>query len=227
MASTSPAGRAARDPREPEPDVTSLLVIHRAIRQDLARLSATLARSAATPLKSAQRRALRRYGSALFAEIGSHFNDEDGILWPLIAATAGQCVDLAPLTDDHQVIVTALGRAARAVAAITDARRASGAANTVQELRELLEEHIADEERQILPSMRRYLPSAAYRSYETQAWRRASAGRLRFRGPWLVRVSRPGELPAVLGPGGTRARLLLRAGRRRYARLERFGFGRG
>lgn len=218
--SRSPDGVIPRHPGEPEPDLTSLLVIHRAIRQDLARLTATLARIAVTPSTLAQRTAIRRYGAALFAEISSHFDDEECILWPLVSATAGQCVDLVPLTDDHQAIVATLGRASRAIAGLADRPSASRAALPVQELRELIDEHIADEEAQVLPAARRYLSASAYRSYETQAWRRASLACLRFRSPWLARVAGPGQLPAVLGPGGRRARLLLLAGRSRYARLE-------
>jgi hypothetical protein len=222
-----PDGVTIRKPGEPEPDLTSLLVVHHAIRLDLARLTATLAGSAATSATSVRRTALRRYGAALFAEISSHFEDEDCILWPLIAASAGQCVDLAPLTDDHQAIGAALGRAARAMAGLTDRPSASRAARPVEELRELVDEHIADEEAQILAATRRYLPARAYRSYETQAWRRASVACVRFRAPWLARVAGSGQLPAVIGPGGARARLLLLAGQTRYARLEHASFGPG
>jgi hypothetical protein len=227
LMSGSADGLTPRSPGEPEPDLTSLLVIHRAIRRDLARLTATLARSAGSPSTPTQRTALRRYGAALFAEISSHFDDEDCFLWPLIAATAGQCVDLGPLTDDHQAIMVALGRAVRAIAAVADRPSAARAAGPVQELRDLVDEHIADEEAQVLPASRRYLSAQAYRSYEAQAWRRASLACARFRAPWLAQVAGPRQLPAVLGPGGERARLLLVAGRRRYARLEHRSFGSG
>jgi hypothetical protein len=223
MPSVPPSAQAARRPGDPEPDVTSLLVTHRAIRRDLARLTATLALDAGAPLTSAHRRALRRYGAALFAEISRHVDEEDGLLWPVIAATAGQSVDLAPLTDDHQAITATLGRAARALAGSVGAQ----AAEPVRELRDMLDEHIADEEVRILPAMRRYLPAGAYRAYETAAWRRAPLASLRFRAPWLARAAGLSEQPALLGPGGWRARTLLVAGNRGYARLERRAFGPG
>jgi hypothetical protein len=225
MSRSPPPALAARQPADPEPDLSSLLVTHRAIRLDLARLAGSLARTAAVPLTSARCRALRRYGAALFSEISSHLDDEDGILWPLIAATAGQCVDLAPLTDDHQAIAATLARAARAV----DFTGSPGvqAAEPVKDLREMLDQHITDEESQIVPAIRRYLPASACRSYQAQGWRRASLASLRFRAPWLARAAAPWELPALANPGGWRARLLLLGSSRRYARLERRAFGCG
>jgi hypothetical protein len=226
MSSAPPPALRARRPGDPEPDFTSLLVTHRAIRLDLARLSATLAVSAAVPLTTAHRRAVRRYGAALFGEIASHLDDEDSLLWPVIAASAGQCVDLAPLTDDHQAIAATLGRAASAVAGLTGSPSAS-AAEPVRELRDALGRHITDEEAEILPAMRRYLPACAYRSYEMQSWRGASLASLRFRAPWLARVAVPRELAALANAREWRARLLLLGSGRSYARLERGALRRG
>ena len=216
--------RPARGPAGPPPDLTPLLVRHRAIRADTARLAAVLAKIAAEGTAAlwagaAGRGALRRYGAALFTEITSHLDDEDGILWPVIAAAAGPCVDLAPLTDDHQAIGAALGRAGRTRAGWRLSSRAAS------ELRDMLDEHIADEEAHVLPAMRGYLPADAYRWCEEQSWHRARLADLRFRAPWLARFAGPGELSTVLAAGGREARLLLAAGRHRYARLERQAFG--
>jgi Hemerythrin HHE cation binding domain len=226
MTNGPPFTLSARRPADPEPDLTPLLVTHRAIRADMARLAAAVAQpaaqvaaesadeGAAESADGAGRDAVRRYGAALFTQITSHLDDEDGILWPVIAAAAGPCVDLAPLTDDHQAIGAALGRADRD---LTGTR--------VRELRDMLDEHIADEEAHILPAMRSYLPAGAYRWCEEQSWHRAPLAALRFRVPWLARFAGPGELSTVLAAGGREAWLLLAAARHRYARLERQAFG--
>jgi fermentation-respiration switch protein FrsA (DUF1100 family) len=203
-------------------------VTHRAIGEDLARLAARLGQIAVGDAEPAAA-AVCRYAGALFAQIRAHHQHEDLVLWPLIAATAGQCVDLAPLTDDHLVIEAGLARAGRALAAFPAAPGLGAVAlqASVSDLSCMLSEHMADEEAQILPAMRRYLAARAYRWADRQAWRTASLSSLGFRIPWLARFAGPGELSRVLAAGGWRARLLMAAARPRYARLESSAFPAG
>jgi hemerythrin-like domain-containing protein len=201
------------------------MVVHRAIRQDLRRLAACLAEIADRGALPSQARAIGRYTAALLAEIRAHHENEDEVLWPVIAATAGQVVDLAPLTDDHQAIETAAGRASQALASFrAEPRTVAKLPASVTYLRDMLDEHIADEEEQILPAMRRYLPAEAYRWCEKQVQRKASRRGLRFTAPWLARYAQPDELSRLLAGGGWPARILLAATRPGYARLERRAF---
>ena len=226
MSTTPPFALRTRTTQEPEPDLTSIVVVHRAIRQDLARLAACLGEVAAQDWPRSQVRAIRRYTAALLAEILAHQHSEDDIIWPVIAATAGQAVDLTPLTDDHQAIHAALDRVTQALACFraepgTSARlRAS-----VTELRDMVEEHIADEEQQIFPAMRRYLPADAYRWCQRQIQRQAPWPGRRFTAPWLARYAQPDELSRLPAAAGLPARILLAADRPGYARLERRAFG--
>ena len=187
------------------------MVVHRAIRQDLGRLATFLGEVAAQDWPPSQVRAIRRYTTALLAEILAHQHSEDDIIWPVIAATAGQAVDLTPLTDDHQAIHAALGRITQAVACFraepgTSARlRAS-----VSELRDMLEEHIADEEEQIFPAMRRYVPAEAYRWCQRQIQRQAP-------------LARPPVHRAVAGAVRAAGRADPAAGRRRPAGADPAG----
>jgi hemerythrin-like domain-containing protein len=202
-----------------------MMVVHRAIRQDLRRLAASLAGIAGHGAPPSQARAIGRYTAALLAEIIAHHENEDGVLWPVIAATAGQAVDLTPLTDDHRAIEAAVGRTSQALASFrvqpcTPAELHA----SLTELRDMLDEHITDEEDQILPAMRRYLPAEAYRWCEKQFQRKASLPGLRFTVPWLARYAQPDELSRRLATGGWPARILLAATRPGYARLERRAF---
>jgi hemerythrin-like domain-containing protein len=215
-----------RTSRDPEPDLTSLVVTHRAIRQDLGRLAGGLAAIGRGYVEPAQARAVCRYAAALLAAIRAHHDSENAIIWPLIAATARQAVDLAPLADDRLVIEESWGRAQRALACFAAEPGVGTAAlqASISELRELAGEHIADEEAQLLPAMRRYLPAEAYRWGERQIMRKATAPGPRFTVPWLARHARDGELRPLLAAGGWRARVVL-ALSRHYARLERRAFG--
>jgi hypothetical protein len=209
-----------RTSRDPEPDLTSLVVTHRAIRQDLGRLADALA--ATGELEPGRARAVCRYTGALLAAIRAHHQSENDIIWPLIAATAREAVDLAPLADDRLVIEEATDRARRTLANFA-AKSGSGAAAlraSISELRDLADDHVADEEAQLLPAMRRYLPAQAYRWAERQIMRKAAPPGPLFIVPWLARYARDGELRPLLAAGGWRAKAVL-ALSRRYARLER------
>jgi iron-sulfur cluster repair protein YtfE (RIC family) len=202
-----------------------MMVVHRAVRQDLRRLAACLAQIAGPGAPPSQARAIGRYTAALLAEIRAHHQNEDEVLWPVIAATAGQAVDLAPLTDDHRAIEAAVGRARQALASFRAEPGAPAELHaSVNNLRGMLDDHIADEEEQILPAMRRYLPAEAYRWCEKQIQRKASLTGIQFTAPWLARYAQPDELSRLLATGGRPARILLAATRPGYARLERRAF---
>jgi hemerythrin-like domain-containing protein len=226
MPARPPFRLTARAPADPEPDLCLLLVTHRAIREDLLRLAARLDQFTAASRESAAGTAVGRYTAALLAQIRAHHEHEDRVLWPLVAVTAGECVDLAPLTDDHYAIEAELARAARALAAFraSDRRQAAALRTSVSGLRDMLDEHIADEEGRVVPVMRRYLPAHAYQWAERRAWRHASPASLGFRVPWLARFAGPGELSRLLAADGWPARVLLVFTRGRYARLERQAF---
>jgi Hemerythrin HHE cation binding domain len=213
-----------RTTHDPEPDLTSLVVTHRAIRQDLGRLADGLA--AIGELEPGRARAVCRYTAALLAAIRAHHESENDLIWPLIAATAREAVDLAPLTDDRLVIEEASRRAQRALGSFAAEPKTGAAAlqASIRELRDLADDHVADEEAQLLPAMRRYLPAQAYRWGERQIMRRAAAPGPRFIVPWLARHARDGELRPLLAAGGWRARIVLDLSHH-YARLERRAFG--
>jgi len=227
MPNTQRLTLTARSAGDPVPDLTSLVMVHRAIRADLSRLTSLASPvidEAAPPL---QAEAVCRYTRQLLAAIRAHLGDEEGIIWPLIAATARQAVDLTLLTDDHQAIEAASHRTSRELACFAAEPGSHEAAlrAMVGGLRDMADEHIADEESQLFPVMRRYLPAQDYRWCERQIMRRTPARSLQFRLPWLARHARRDELAPLLSAGGRRARVVLALNRPTYARLERQAFG--
>jgi Hemerythrin HHE cation binding domain len=205
-----------------------MVVMHRAIRQDLRRLGACLGELASEGVPAARAGAVSSYTAGLLTGIRAHQQGEDEILWPLIAAAAGAAVDLAPLTDDHQAIEVAVGAASRALGRLGAEPGALGGLRTpVAALSGMLDEHIADEEAQVVPAIRRYLTAGACLWCEKQIWRRAPLRDRMFTVPWLARHAQPQELRRLMVPGGCRAWLLLAAARPGYRQLERQAFGSG
>ncbi len=221
-------GEHAADMRgETEPDLLWWTVIHRAIRQDLAEVAAVSADSAVGSAGTPQAEAICRFTMALLAEVSAHHRDEDDIFWPVVAAAAGQSIDLAPLTDDHKAIDAALGQVRRTLTAFAAHPHAFAAAlpASVSNLYAMLDDHIGDTEAQVLPVMRRYLSAEAYESCLRQARRNASLSRLTFRVPWLARHATSGELQRLRAGCGWSTQILQVAARPRYARMERRAFG--
>lgn len=210
--------------QDPEPDLSSLVVTHRAIRHDLGRLADGLA--ATGELEPARSRAVCRYTAALLAALRAHHENENDIVWPLLAATARQAVDLIPLADDRLLVDAASDRAQRALKHLSAEPGADTGAlqASMSELRDLADEHIADEEAQLLTAMRRYVPAEAYRWGERQILRKVVGLGSLFIVPWLARHAQDGELRPLLAAGGWRAKAALALGRRHYARLERRAF---
>jgi hypothetical protein len=156
----------------------------------------------------------------------THHQNEDEILWPVLAATAGPAVDLAPLTDDHRTIRAAADRASQALASFRVAPGTLAELHALfSQLRDLLDEHIADEEQQILAATRRYLPADVYRWCEQQTRRKAALPGLRFTAPWLARHAQPGEMDRLLAVGGCPAQIVVPPPAPGYAQLERQAFG--
>ena len=177
-------------------------VTHRAIRQDLRRLTACLSGIAARGVPSSRVDAICRYTAALLAGIRAHLDDEDRIVWPVIAAAAGAAVDLTPLTDDHEAIRAAASQVSRIVAAVrADPGALADLHAPIDGLRDMLDEHIEDEEAQIFPAMLRYLPADAYWWCEEQLGRTSSPSRRRFAAPWLARYAWPDEQSRLLARG--------------------------
>jgi hypothetical protein len=229
MAITPAFGLRARTAGEPEPDLTSALVIQRATRQDMRRLAASLdglaalvgpGGSGASPGRTT---AIGRYTTALLAEIRAYHESQGRVLWPMISATAGQSVDLIPLSDDHEAIEATIRDADGMLEALSAAGPGAlaGLCASVAALRDMLDGHLCDEDEQIMPAMQLYLSADAYRWYE----RNTSLSRLRFTVPWLARYARPDELRRLLAAFGWPSRFLLAAYRPGYARLEREAFG--
>ena len=203
-------------------------VFHRAIRQDLRRLGACLGELAGGGARAARADAVCRYTTALLTAIRARQDCEDAILWPVTAAVAGQSVDLVPLADDHQAIGDAAGKVSTALGRLAAEPGALGELRaSVALLADMLDEHIADQEAQVVPAMRRYLTVGACLWCEKQIWRGVPLRDRMFTVPWLARHAKPEELARLLTPGGWTARLLLAAARPGYRRLERRAFGSG
>ncbi|RJL35924.1 hemerythrin domain-containing protein [Bailinhaonella thermotolerans] len=209
---------------EPEVDLTVGHVEHRAIRADLRRLTEALAGAGEVPRERA--RAIRVYLDRLIFAIVRHHRIEDEALWPLLAASAPGELELDSLSEDHVRLDALLERVGESAARFAQEPAAERAAlhGLVRELRDLLEEHLAEEEATVFPAVARYVSLADYEVFERAARKRFSVGDLTFMGPWLAGYASRAERDRALAPSWP-YRVILALGRPSYRRLERRTFG--
>src|SRR5206468_2053056 len=87
---------------EPEADLTGFVLIHRALRSGARMLAdATTGIAKGEPCSRERQRAIVQVALSVLHEIATHHEREDDVLWPVIVASAGDAVDLVPLSDDH------------------------------------------------------------------------------------------------------------------------------
>ncbi|MFB9446597.1 hemerythrin domain-containing protein [Dactylosporangium vinaceum] len=210
------------------PNLVGITVNHRSMVGD-ARRFAQVTRDIAdgrVPATPARAKAVHRYLATLCDGIHHHHRAEDDVLWPILNATAGAEVDLAELTDDHAQLDPLLERiraqAAALAAAPADRAAAARLADSLATLRDLLAEHIEDEERTVFPVIRRYVSGAQWQQVETAV---RKGGKLGFELPRIERYATAAELEELYRLAGPVLRLMLAAVRPGFLRRERLIFG--
>ncbi len=207
MTQISVTPRSAGDPR---PDTLGMRLAHRAMLRDAARLPALLEQLSAHPVAPSRARAVAGYVEDFCVSVHHHHSGEDDVLWPVLSASAGPDVDLAGLSDDHAALDPLLDRiragARRFRAAPSDEDAATALAVDLAELRDVLAEHVADEEASVLPAIEEHVSVPDWRDVEAEIRSRA---KLSFEVPRVLAVVTPEERAAIGSEGGVVLRLLL------------------
>jgi hemerythrin-like domain-containing protein len=205
---------------------TGLLLAHRAMLRDLDRLGELTARLVrrGTRLDPKRATAIAAYLDDLCDSIHHHHAAEDDVLWPVLERSAGAHVDLTELTDDHAVLDPKLHR----IRAGAQALRAEGVvsaalADDLADLRDTLHEHIADEEKTIVPLIKRYVSDADWQRVEATIRRRGA--KMSFEVPRILAVVSDAELAELKAEGGIGVAVMLKLLPPAYRRRERLVFG--
>lgn len=212
---------------DPYPDLSGITLTHRAMVTDTRRLADLTTAIAQRRLPCGHRRAkaVARYVDLMCESIHHHHTMEDDVLLPVIAASAGDFVDLTELTEDHAALDPRLDRLrvyAAAFGRSGDSEMARPLAAGLADLHRLLEAHIADEERELFPVIRRYVSVQDWEAVEKAARR---SGRLSFEGPRILAVATDTERATLAAGVPGPLMLLLRLLSRRHKRFERAVFG--
>ncbi|UQU66472.1 hemerythrin domain-containing protein [Couchioplanes caeruleus] len=203
-----------------ETEPTGLLLAHRAMLRDLDRVADLAAREAGRRLERRRAAAVADYVTDLCDSIHHHHSAEDEVLWPVLERSAGAHVDLTELTDDHAVLDPKLARIRDGAASL----RAAGLfpaplAADLADLRDTLREHIEDEERSIVPLIRRYVTRADWSRVEATI--RKHGAKMSFEVPRILAVSTDRELAEFRAEGGIPFAVMVRVLPPMFRRRER------
>ncbi|WP_035859522.1 hemerythrin domain-containing protein [Cryptosporangium arvum] len=224
---TTPIDVRPRSAGEPVPDILGMKLAHRVMLKDAARLVALAADLAAgrTAYDRKRAQAVAAYVVDFADSVHHHHTAEDEILWPVIAASAGPHIDLTALTDDHSVLdprLDQLRSAATRFAAAPGEDTATVLAVGLAELRDLLNEHIADEEVSVFPVIEEYVSVGNWQEVESRIRKRAS---LTFEIPRVVAATTPAEYATLRAEAPLPVRLMIALLVPRFRRRERVVFG--
>lgn len=217
-----------RRPGEPKVDLLELRIAHAVMLRDMRRLSALAAAIGAGSQRCDERRAsaVARYVGKVMDSVHEHHSAEEDLLWPVIAASAGDAVDLGELSDDHSGLDPRMDRIRAAAAALVADPGSQDAATALAvglaELRGLLEEHIADEEQTVFPVMAEHVSVADWAQVTRQVRKRG--GDLAFMLPRAVDSAAPEDVAALKRAAGPALLGMLALVRPRHRRFEQVVF---
>lgn len=210
------------------PDMLGMKIAHRVMLCDLDRTTdiAMALADGEVPVTSRRVRALVRYLELMAESIHHHHVAEDDILWPLIELRAGTHIDLTALTEDHRALDPKLNELQAAVGkfGVEPSRRTAAVmAKRLAEIRDMLAEHISEEERDTFPVIERYLSTIDWQNVEARI--RKAGARMTFELPRIAAVATPAELAKLKDEAGPMIAIALFAVRRRYRRMEKAIWG--
>lgn len=204
-------------------ELLGMRLAHRVMRRDAARLSRVADEVVTDSSRFDQTRyaALAAYIRLFAASIHHHHKVEDEALWPLIKSSAGPHVDLSELSEDHQALDPILDELATHSVKLPEHRAVVGFARALHQLREVLDEHIDDEERTVFPLVTGYVSAEAWRRFEKHAQR---GGRMDFDLTRAFAVMTPDEAARTNADIPLLLRGIVRVLSRRQSRRERAVF---
>lgn len=216
------------------PDLTALTLVHRALRRDAGRLVTAL--DGLGDGDTARARALRRWYGHYRAELNAHHQLEDDLWFPVVA---DRVPTFAAHTDrlarEHHVLedaATALTArldelAGDGKATLTVGRPARRAARDAAcELHEVLDEHLAFEDADIVPLITRHLSADDVAEVEARTRARLDRRQLPFLVPWMLSAATPAERTRMLAAAPWPLKLVWYASRRRHDRMTARALGR-
>jgi hemerythrin-like domain-containing protein len=185
--------RARRNQGHPDvpADIAFMRALHAALRRDLSRLQdvAGQLNGAAVPLT------VLAGWDGFRAQLENHHSAEDDDLWPVLRgelSDAGELASVNAMVEEHRQLPAALGAVDAAM------RGGGGLTEPVESLSAVLLEHLAHEEREVLPLIELHMTEAQWRAFlHKERTRRSARERPDFLA-WILDQASDRDAAAVL-----------------------------
>lgn len=207
----------------PAPDLTLYRVVHRGMENDAQRL----ARAVTTMDPGDHRRAVAalRWFQGYLGELHDHHTIEDEVFFPALVEKVPVFADQVPRVDrEHALLDEVLERSGVALRALADgdalwttAKREAVA--STETLAELIRDHLAFEDDDVLPLFTRHFTAEEYAELEEQAVGNPNVRQLLFTIPWVISAASDEERARAFATTPFVFRLMWHIRRRPYRRL--------
>jgi hemerythrin-like domain-containing protein len=206
------------------PDLTSYRSVHHAIRSTAHRLAGIAPAVGAADTVRVD--AIRRYWNGFTGEIVGHHTLEDDVFFPALAERSAEMRELAErLEADHHLLDELMDETTATIARYDRAGAPDRVTHLLEHIASHMDEHLDLEDEQVLPLFERHFGAAEYLVLEERAIKSIGIGKQAlFTVPFLVDSMEEPVRTQMLGSAPMPMRLLYRATRRRFARLERAVF---
>ncbi len=210
-----------------EPDLTMMLLIHKALRRDLARLATAFG---SAEISRPQALALNQQWQLFARNLHEHHTVEDRLIWPKVEQRAGDEAGavLAAMAAEHEVLDPMLADTSELVSSFVanpSSPMQSAVASSLARLIDTLEHHLGHEEHDAIPLIERHLTKADLDQVTaTQRREGGIAGAQQFL-PWVLEEAPPRDRAQVLDELPLPVRALVKRWQRAHERDVIAAFG--
>jgi hemerythrin-like domain-containing protein len=206
------------------PDLTSYRSVHHAIRSAAHRLA--MIAPAVGPADRIRVHAIRRYWDGFTGEIVGHHTLEDDVFFPALAERSARMRELVDrLEADHHLLDELMDETTATIARFDRPGAPERAAQLLGHVASHMDEHLDVEDDQVLPLFAQQFSADEYLVLEDQAMKSLGFGKQAFfTVPFVVDSMSEPERTQMVSSAPMPMRVLYRATRRRFARLERAVF---
>ena len=210
------------------PDTSTYYLLHGAMRTSSDRLAGALAGMMEPDRVRAK--AVARWVAGFCAELEEHHTVEDTVFFPALAARVPTYADHAATLDEdhehlHDVLAALRLHTGRMADGMDWAKAQQAAAALAAQLRDLLDEHLDLEDRDVVPLFERHFSAEEYGALDARAREHLSLRQAGFVVPWLLSSVSGDDRRRLLDTAPLPLKAVWVLNRRPYARLAATALG--